>query len=311
MSETETGELYKKHRPRSFAEVAGQKEAIKLLTDMGKRQAMPHALLFTGPSGCGKTTLARIVAKKLNCSEYDFLEMNAASARGIDTIRDIERYWFVSPLGGKCKVYLLDEAHALTGDAQTALLKLLEDMPPTVYFMLATTDPAKLKKTIITRCTQITCKLLSDKEAKDSLLRVLELESKTLDDRVVNKIVEAAAGSARKALVILHSLLGIESADDQLEVIEKADQTKAGFDLARALFSGKPSWSTISGILKVTEEDPETIRRIVVGYAKSVLLNSGSSFAHLVIEVLREPLFDASTASALLASSCYAIVQSK
>jgi len=140
-------ELYRKYRPTKFSQVLGQREAIATLANMGKRRAVPHCLLFTGPSGVGKTTLIRILREKLGCKEHDYVEINAAEARGIDTIRDIQRRLTLSPLSGRCRVWAIDECHRLTTDAQSALLKILEDTPPTAYFMLATTEPNKLLTT--------------------------------------------------------------------------------------------------------------------------------------------------------------------
>lgn len=317
MAETVTGELYKRYRPRKLSEITGQKEALKILVDMGKRGVIPHAMLLSGPSGCGKTTIARIVARNLKCSDHDFNEINAASSRGIDMIRDIESMVGVSPMAGDCRVWLIDEAQSLTGDAQQAFLKLLEDMPPHVYFMLATTDPKKLKSTIITRCTQITCKSLTIDELSSLIRRVVTLESQRteteieVDAEVVAKVAETAGGSARQALVTLNAVIGLQGKEAQLAAIENADVAKEGIDLARLLYSDKATWSSVSKLLKTIEQDPEAIRRIIVGYGKTILLNSGSSRAHFIIEEFREPLFDVGTAGALLASSCYAIVSSK
>lgn len=116
--------LYQAYRPRTFDEVVGNKEAIRTLESFIKRDIseVPHAFLFSGPSGCGKTTLARILAKKLGCSDANFVEIDSADFRGIDTIREIRRQMRLAPVGGgSCRVWLIDECHKLTGDAQSAL----------------------------------------------------------------------------------------------------------------------------------------------------------------------------------------------
>jgi DNA polymerase-3 subunit gamma/tau len=148
-------EFHLSQRPTTFGEVVGQPRAVAQLTQMGRDDRRPHLLLFVGPSGCGKTTLARIVRRKLRCGEADFMEVNAANNRGIDMVRDIEQRIGLAPIDGDCRVWLIDEAHALTPDAQGAFLKILEEPPSHVYFMLATTDPQKLKPTIRTRATEI------------------------------------------------------------------------------------------------------------------------------------------------------------
>lgn len=311
MAETETCELFKRYRPRKISEIVGQKDALKMLIDMDKRNAIPHALLMSGPSGTGKTTIARILARRLKCSPMDFCEINGSSSRGIDTIRDIERAVSTAPIGGTSRVWYIDESHALTGDAQNSILKLLEDMPPHVYFMLATTDPKKLKPTILTRCTQIVCKAISIADLKELIDRVVLAEEKTLDSSVVDLIASTANGSARQALVTLHTVIGLVDKESQIAAIQNPDVVGTGIELARLLYNPKSTWQQVAGILKTNEEDPEGIRRIIVGYGKAILLNSGAARAHMVIEEFREPLFDVGTAAALLASSCFAIINSR
>ncbi len=300
-------ELYKRYRPKAFKDVIGQDEAITSLKDMGRRNAIPHALLFTGPSGCGKTTIARILRKKLKCSDVDFFEINSAECRGIDEIRKIQQNVNALPLNGKCRVWLIDEAHGLTKDAQNAFLKILEDTPNHVYFMLATTDPQNLKRTIITRCTQIKCKLLSEKDLIAVLDTVIVRENKPIDTEVLGKIAEVADGSARKALVVLHAVIGLESEEEQLAAIEPTDIKRQAIEIARALMNEKTSWTKMTAILKDVKEEPETIRWMVMSYCKSVLLGKGNyKRAAVIIEEFREHWYD-SKASGLVIS-CYNII---
>src|SRR5688572_25883760 len=140
-------ELYKKFRPKTLKGVVGQEGAVSSLQSMIDKGRLPHTILFSGPSGCGKTTIARILKGILECSDLDFFEINCADFKGIDMVRDIRRYVGIPPLHGKSRVWLIDEAHQLTKDAQNAFLKLLEDTPKHAYFMLATTDPQKLLPT--------------------------------------------------------------------------------------------------------------------------------------------------------------------
>ena len=147
-----TTSLAVKYRPKRLADFLGNTETVQALRALMEREEMPHTILFTGPSGTGKTTLARIVARRLQCSEHDLQELNTADFRGIDTIRDVVRNMALCPMSGSCRVWILDEVHQLSKDAQHALLKALEDTPKHVYFLLATTDPAKLLPTIRTRC---------------------------------------------------------------------------------------------------------------------------------------------------------------
>lgn len=303
-------ELYRKHRPSTFKEVVGQDAAIKSLVEMGKSGKIPHVLLFTGPSGCGKTTLARIMRLKLKCADIDFTEKNAAKDRGIDMVRDIGSQMSAYGMGGQNRVYLLDEVHALTSDAQSALLKILEDTPNHVYFMLCTTDPHKLKETIKTRCTHIKCKSISNDDIRKLVTSIAEKEGKSFDEVVVDKIVDVSNGSARQALVTLHQILGLDTAESQLAAIESTDVEGEAIAIARALISEKTTWKRMAEILAECElkrkEDPEGIRRMVMGYAKAVLLKSGSKRAAEIIDEFRDHWFDCGDNGLVI--SCYHII---
>lgn len=300
-------ELYKKYRPSSFNEVVGQPDALKSLNSMGKAGTIPHTLLFTGPSGCGKTTIARILRNKLKCSDIDFFELNASDSRGIDTIREIKSQIGSAPLGGTSRIWLIDEAHALTGDAQNAFLKILEDTPKHVYFFLATTDPQKLKKTIITRCTEIRCKLIDNSELEKLVRSVAEKEEIEISTAVASKIAVVAEGSARKALVLLHSVINIKDEDSQLAAIEANDATGQGIEIARALISTKTSWPEMQAIIKKVDEEPETIRYIVLGYMNAVMLGNGNhKRASLIIENFRDNWYDCKKAGLVI--SCYNVI---
>lgn len=267
-----TAELYKKYRPTSMETVVGQSHAVSTLESMLAKKNIPHALLFSGPSGCGKTTFARILKTKLGCRNSDFIEMNCADVRGIDNVRDIASRMSLAALG-KCRIYLLDEFHQTTKDAQTAFLKILEDTPSHVYFFIATTDPNKLLNTILTRCTEIRLKPVESADMTTLIQRVLKEEKQKLSEIVISSIVEAADGSPRKALVTLEQVLTQKAEEDQLNVILAADSRRQGIELARALVSLKTKWSDVAGLLKQLEGEPESIRHLVLSYAKSVMLN--------------------------------------
>ena len=173
-------ELYKRYRPRTLNGVLGNEATKSALSAYLEKGTLPHTLLFHGPSGCGKTTLARILAKQLNCSGPDFAEINCADFRGVDTARDIMRKMIIRPLKD-CRVWLIDECHKLTNDAQNALLKALEDTPEHVYFFLCTTEHKKLLKTIRTRCTEMPVDFLSDGYIRDLIFRTAIKEKETAE----------------------------------------------------------------------------------------------------------------------------------
>ncbi len=303
-------ELPRKCRPTKFSEVYGQSEAISVLSGFVKTKTIPHALLFTGPSGTGKTTLARIVTAKLECGEHDCEEINCAEKRGIDMIRDINRFKGLCALAGKNKprVWILDEFHKATSDAASSFLKILEEPPDHVYFMLATTDPHKLLSTIKTRCTEIKCKALDSETMKELVVSICEREKLTVEDEVVERLIQVADGSPRKALVILNQIVTIEGSENQLNAILSSDAQKQGIDIARSLINGSP-WKTIAAIIKDCEDEPETIRRIVLGYAKTVLLGGGklAPRAYFLIQVFRDHWFDCGHAG--LVASCWTVSQ--
>ncbi len=304
-------ELYKKHRPKKFEDLIGQSTAVRLLSKKMKSNNLPHTVLLTGPSGCGKTTVARILKRLLNCSKVDYREINTADRRGIEDIREVNRRMRQAPIDGDCRIWLIDEAHKLTNDAQNAFLKMLEDTPKHVYFILATTDPQKLIKTIRTRSTQIDLKSLSNKDLEKLLLSISEKEKFDLPEDVCDKIIENSDSSARKALVLLDQVIELDE-EDMIDAIAKASSEQQGFAVARALHNPKIRWSAMCLILKeAAAEEPETIRWIVLGYAKKVIL-SGSGLqgrAYLIIDAFRDHFYDSKHAG--LAAACYEVVVSE
>lgn len=308
---TDAPELYRKYRPEKFSDIVGQDDAIAALKDMGRRNAVPHCLLFTGPSGTGKTTAARILRRKLGCGDADFVEVNAAKERGIEMVRAVDQRKGLAPISGRCRVWLIDECHALTSDAQSALLKMLEDTPGHAYFMLATTHPQKLHSTIITRSTEIKFKGLGLECLRALVDRTAAAEGGTLDEDVRDKLVEAADGSARKALVLLHAVIGIADPDEQRAAISAGDFRAASIDLARALFKYNATWGDVAPMLAALEEDPEQVRHHVMGYARAILLKGGKGAARAaaVISEFRYNFFDSKAAG--LALACWDLLRAE
>lgn len=302
-------ELYKKHRPQTFKEMIGQNEAIKILLSKVNQQTIPHSILFTGPSGCGKTTLARILCSKLKCGKHDCTEINCADFRGIDMVREIRSRMGQAPISGETRVWIIDEAHKLSSDAQNAFLKILEDTPSHAYFMLATTDPQKLIKTIRTRCSEIAVKLLNRKSMLELVNSISKKEGVELSEEVIEAIIEKSEGSARKALVILDQIISVKDEEDQLNSIKSITLESQSVNIARALLNPKIKWPEMVKVLKQNEdEDPEQIRRMVLGYSRRVLLGNSNvaARAFLIIQSFRDNFFDCGGAG--LAAACYEVI---
>lgn len=304
-------ELYKVHRPKTFKAVLGQDKAVQMLESLLAKEKVPHCLMFVGPSGCGKTTLARIMRDKLGCQGVDFAEINAADFRGIDLVRDLRKRQDLAPLLGTCRVWLIDEAHKLTGDAQTAFLKMLEDTPDHVYYFLATTDPGKLIKTIHTRSTVVKVEPLKPKVMQELLQKVADKEEVKISEEVLQRIVEVSEGSARKGLVVLHQILDYEDEEDQLNAILSSDHKAQAIQIAQALFNPQTRWLDMAKILKEVEGDPESIRYLVLGYASKILLGGGklTARADLVICAFEGNFYDGKDAA--LYRACYQVIGSK
>lgn len=303
-------ELYKRLRPKTLEGIIGQEGAKASLARLMDEDKVPHAILLTGPSGSGKTTIARIIKRRLNCGDPDFYEINSADFKGIDTIREIRRSVNLSPISGDCRVWLIDECHKLTGDAQNALLKLLEDGPDHAYFMLATTDPHKVIKTVLTRCSEVRLSALSPLDIEKVIRRAIGHEQGKLDDDVVEEIVTAADGSARKALVILEQVLPLSGRDAQIQAVQSSSINKEeAIKLARLLISPRSSWDEVATVLRGLNDDPEGVRHLVLAYSRSVLLGGGplAKRAFMLIDIFARNFYDSKAAG--LAAACWEAIR--
>jgi len=301
-------ELYQKSRPQTFNNLLGQEDAVTTLQKKLETDTIPHAILFHGPYGTGKTTLARIVVRCLKCSGDDFVEMNSADVRGIDGVREIRSVMGQAPMYGDTRVWLLDEVHKATNDAQNAMLKLLEDPPEHVYFMLATTEPERLIGGIKQRCLKIKLNPIADLQIRRILVRVCKKEKISVSKKVILKIVKYSGGSAREALQVLDKVYLLDGEKEQLKAIEKASLKTATIEIARRLMNIKTKWRDIAPILKKLEnEDPEQIRWMILGYGKSVLLKTSNARAFRMIEAFRDNFYDCKFAGVVAA--CYEIIQ--
>jgi DNA polymerase-3 subunit gamma/tau len=218
--------LARKYRPRSFAQMVGQEHVVQALSNALQTQRLHHAYLFTGTRGIGKTTVSRILAKSLNCTGpdgtggitaepcgvcqscteidadryLDYIELDAASNRSIDEIRDLIERAAYKPGIGRFKVFMIDEAHQLTKDAFNALLKTLEEPPDYLKFVLATTDPDKMLPTVLSRCLQFNLRPMAPATVREHLQRVLGAEGVPFDEGSLRLLARAARGSMRDGL---------------------------------------------------------------------------------------------------------------
>ena len=233
--------LYRTYRPSTFDEVAGQEHIVKTLKNALATGKLAHAYLFAGPRGTGKTTMAKLLAKALNCDEGighqcnecknckaiidgthpDVLELDAASNNGVDEIRDLIDKVKYGTILGRYKVYIIDEVHMLSTGAFNALLKTLEEPPEHVIFILATTEPHKILPTILSRCQRYDFTKLSDKDIKNRLKDVLEKEGVTYNEEAIDIIISLADGGMRDALSILDQVLAYSQ--NKLEVQDILD----------------------------------------------------------------------------------------
>jgi len=306
---SEVKEFHLKHRPKTFKAVAGNKEAKSMLTGWLKNMAVPHCLLFQGGSGSGKTTLARIMASKLGCGPNDLVEMNAAGkARGIDAIKRIESRLMISPLNGRCRVYIIDECHKMTSDAQNAILKMLEDTPQHVYFMLCTTDPQKLIKTVRTRCSVVKVEVLGSEDMRKLLVKIAKREKLKIEEDVFDAIINVAEGSARMAVVLLNQV-AYAAEEDRLDLVQNSDVKRKAFELCRLLMNTRTTWKQVGKFIKEMEDiEPEGFRHMMLAYATTVCLGGGkmSARAFVILDTFRDNYFDSKKAG--LVADCYEVI---
>lgn len=224
--------LARKWRPKTFADLVGQEHVVKALQNALDEGRLHHAYLLTGTRGVGKTTIARILAKSLNCENaqhgepcgvcesctqidagryVDLLEIDAASNTGIDNIREVLENAQYAPTAGKYKVYIIDEVHMLSKSAFNAMLKTLEEPPEHVKFILATTDPHKVPVTVLSRCLQFVLRNMTAQQVADHLAHVLDSEKIAYEPAALQLLGRAAAGSMRDALSLLDQAIALGS----------------------------------------------------------------------------------------------------
>jgi DNA polymerase-3 subunit gamma/tau len=299
--------LQNEYRPDSLESFFGNDTTIDAVKSAVLRDIPPKAYLITGDAGCGKTTLAYIIRDMLGCTQSAFHEFDASADRGIDKIRKIKEEAQLLPMTGNILVLFFDECHQITGPAQEAMLKLLEDPPPHVYLILATTEPSKLKKSIIRRCTQFAVDRLNRAKTMELLEQICDAEDKTWHTKkLFSKIYKVCWGSPGQAVKLLDQVIDIKDDALAIEAIQNVtfDETLV-IDLCRMLVDkkipGSKKWDKAREMLKNFKGDPESARYAVLGYLNKVLLNSGSLMVAKVITLFTDSFMFAGKAGLTLA----------
>ena len=245
--------LYQKYRPASFKEVLGQEPIVKSLQGALKEKHAGHAYLFVGSRGTGKTSVARILAKELGASDADIREIDAASYTGVDNIRALREEAAVMPFESAKKVYIVDEVHMLSKAAFNAFLKLLEEPPAHVAFILATTELEKVPETIQSRCQVFTFRKPTHRVLTEMIARVAKAEGFSVENAAAELLSLLADGSFRDALSILQKVLA-SSSDKKVSVEEVTAITGAPrADLVRRVIAGAATGETADALAAVGE----------------------------------------------------------
>lgn len=285
--------LQHKYRPIKFEDIEGNENTLALITSKLSSKDMPHAYLLTGPAGTGKTTLGRIIARELGAlsdgNELNYHELDSAQFRGIDTIREIRSTFQLAPFNNEYTVYLMDECHQNTSIAQDAMLKMLEDAPTHVVFILCTSEPQKLSVAIKRRCCVLNMSLLEPEVIEGHLNWICKKEGKKIPDSILEHIAENSGGSIGVAVKYLDTIIDLPPNEIKKEMVQTDSTNKAIIDLCRLLMTKKFKWKDCLEILAdLQDEDPEKIRRAVIGYCNSCLLKSDMSNAAMILNFFIE-----------------------
>lgn len=309
--------LYRKWRSQTFDDLVGQEPIIRTLKNALKSDNIKHAYLFTGPRGTGKTSTARLLAKTVNCSNpkdgepcneclqcreitlgnsFNVIEIDAASNRGIDNIRDLREKVMMPPSTGKYKVYVLDEAHMLTNEAFNALLKTLEEPPPYAIFVLATTDVHKMLPTVLSRCQRFDFKRISTSQIVKHLLFVSEQEHIKLEQSAAELIARTAAGGMRDALSLLDQAIayaGEEISLAQVQIMLGVADPRAIFKLIK--YIAEYDSSAVLHLIHELSEAGADLRQInaqVVEYWRALMLARAGADASSILDLTEDETSD-------------------
>ncbi|MDC1147052.1 DNA polymerase III subunit gamma/tau [Gammaproteobacteria bacterium] len=283
--------LARKYRPSTFSEVVGQEHILRALENSIQHNKLHQAYMFSGTRGVGKTTIARVFAKCLNCQTGDmpqpepcnecsacmeikagrhieFLEVDAASRTGVDDMRELLESVQYKPANARYKIYLIDEVHMLSKSSFNALLKTLEEPPPHVMFLMATTEVEKVPKTVLSRCLQLNLKIIPENQIREHIQSLLDLESITYDEESLGLIANSAQGSIRDGLTLLDQAIahgnGVLESDQVKALLGTIDQSYI-IELVNhvALSDGDGAYLTLNKITELNVEYEQVLKIII------------------------------------------------
>lgn len=280
--------LYLKYRPKTWDEVVGQDHITITLMNAIRRDEVAHALLFCGKHGTGKTTVGRIFAREIGAVGSDIVEIDAASNRGIDDARRLKEDTYFVPINGPVKVFIIDECHMLTKEANNALLKTLEEPPPRVFFVLCTTNPGKLLPTVLSRCQRHNFKSIGQDIIKTQIENICAQEKLLYDDKALDLIASQANGSMRDAISMLdlfsnYGYIYFEKVRDALgladnQLVRKMVDSLAVEDLGKCLDVVNEVWLSGNAL-------PEYCRQMVEYFRGLLLARAGRPDPMLSVDV--------------------------
>ena len=310
--------LYRKYRPTKLDEIVGQEQVVKTLGSSLSAGKIGHAYLFVGPRGCGKTSVARIFAHEINGFPYtveddyvDIIEIDGASNRGIDNIRELREKVMIAPTSGKYKVYIIDEVHMLTKEAFNALLKTLEEPPEHAVFIMATTDFYKVPATIVSRSQTYTFKLADYDTMFGFLKNVSEKEHIKIDDDALAIVVKRGGGSFRDSLSLLDQISTLSSDTITKALVVSAlglpEDEKVSELIAATTESNVGRVSTLIKEILSAGIKPETLAEEMIGF---IISNPDARFLPLLSKLpeVRAPFAEAKLLTALCLNPATATV---
>ena len=304
--------IARRWRPQGFDDLVGQEAVVKTFKNALASDKIAHAYLFSGPRGVGKTSSARILAKALNCTErtgsepcgkcdsckavtggasVDVIEIDGASNNSVDSIRELREAVKYAPSGGKFKIYIIDEVHMLSTPAFNALLKTLEEPPPHVIFIFATTEAKKIPPTILSRCQHHSFRRINRSDIRNQLKKITETEKINISDMALDMIAKAADGSMRDGLTLLDQAYSFtdEITENELQSLLGLPETEVLLRLSETILSGNIS-ETFSIIKDLTDRgsDLRQIARELVEYFRNIAILKVTTGAEELLEFTEE-----------------------